>query len=126
MPYIFRCKTLAFENVPQMPPAIGAKDFNPSAIFIGIIFWAWSARQRDSFSEAAFIPPMVQQMVATGEQSGNLAKVMHRIADFYERELNKGLPRVAALNVLARKMVRTAFGLFKSGSMFDASLVAIK
>ena len=44
----------------------------------------------------------------------------------YERELNKGLPRVAALNVLARKMVRTAFGLFKSGSLFDASLVAIK
>ena len=44
----------------------------------------------------------------------------------YERELDKGLPRVAALNVLARKMVRTAFGLFKSGSMFDASLVAIK
>lgn len=41
------------------------------------------------FAEAAFIPPMVRQMVATGEQTGNLAKVMHRIADFYERELNK-------------------------------------
>ena len=26
------------------------------AIFIGIIFWAWSAKQRDSFSEAANLP----------------------------------------------------------------------
>jgi type II secretory pathway component PulF len=41
------------------------------------------------FGEASFIPPMVRQMVATGEQTGNLAKVMHRIADFYERELSK-------------------------------------
>lgn len=45
------------------------------------------------FNEGAFIPPMVRQMVSTGEQSGNLAKVMHRIADFYERELAK---RIAA------------------------------
>ena len=47
------------------------------------------------FGEAAFIPPMVRQMVATGEQTGNLAKVMHRIADFYERELHKRITAFA-------------------------------
>lgn len=39
----------------------------------------------------------------------------------YERECAKGLPRVAALNVLARKLVRVAFSLFKSGASFNPS-----
>jgi len=41
------------------------------------------------FNESALIPPMVRQMIATGEQTSNLAKVMTRVADFYARELNK-------------------------------------
>lgn len=45
------------------------------------------------FDEAAFIPPMVRQMISTGEQTGNLALVMKRVADFYSRELDK---RIAA------------------------------
>lgn len=39
--------------------------------------------------------------------------------EVYERELAKGLPRTAALIVLARKLVRVAFSLFKSGAPFD-------
>lgn len=41
------------------------------------------------FSESVLIPPMVGQMLATGEQTGNLAKVMTRVGDFYSRELQK-------------------------------------
>jgi hypothetical protein len=37
----------------------------------------------------------------------------------------EGLSRIAALNVLARKMVRVAFGLFKSNQHFDPSKIAI-
>ena len=44
----------------------------------------------------------------------------------YERERAKGLPRTAALNVLARKLVRVAFALFKTNSRFDPSIVATK
>ena len=39
------------------------------------------------FADSEFIPDMVSQMIITGEQSGNLAIVMDRVADFYEREL---------------------------------------
>lgn len=46
------------------------------------------------FIEAEFMPPMVRQMIATGDQTGNLAKVMTRVAEFYGRELNN---RIAAL-----------------------------
>ena len=43
----------------------------------------------------------------------------------YEHERAKGLSRIAALNVLARKMVRVAFGLFKSNQHFDLSKIAL-
>lgn len=43
----------------------------------------------------------------------------------YEHERAKGLPRTAALIVLARKLVRVAFGLFKSGQHFNASKMAL-
>lgn len=46
------------------------------------------------FAEAEFMPPMVRQMIATGDQTGNLAKVMTRVAEYYGRELNN---RIAAL-----------------------------
>jgi len=44
-----------------------------------------------AFQTADFIPPMVSQMVTTGEESGNLPKVLSRVADYYERELAKKL-----------------------------------
>lgn len=44
---------------------------------------------------------------------------------YYERERAKGLSATAAFNVLARKLVRVAFGLFKSASHFDASKLAL-
>lgn len=47
------------------------------------------------FVEAEFMPPMVRQMIATGDQTGNLAKVMTRIADFYGREINKRIRTLA-------------------------------
>jgi type II secretory pathway component PulF len=47
------------------------------------------------FVEAEFVPPMVKQMIATGDQTGNLAKVMTRVSEFYGRELNKRIAVVA-------------------------------
>ncbi|MEQ1601439.1 MAG: type II secretion system F family protein [Methylophilaceae bacterium] len=47
------------------------------------------------FSESPLIPPMVRQMVSTAEQTGNLALIMTRIADFYARELNKRINLLA-------------------------------
>lgn len=44
----------------------------------------------------------------------------------YERECAKGLARIAALNVLARRLVRVAFALFKSKTAFDPHMVATK
>ncbi len=44
-----------------------------------------------AFQQADFIPPTVRQMVATGEETGSLPRVLSRIADFYEREMTRKL-----------------------------------
>lgn len=59
------------------------------------------------FEETAFIPPLVRQMIRTGEDTGNLAKVMTRIADFYDRELTK---RITVLSKLAEPVMLLIMG----------------
>ncbi len=44
-----------------------------------------------AFQTAKFIPSTVRQMVTTGEETGNLPRVLGRVADYYERELAKRL-----------------------------------
>jgi type II secretory pathway component PulF len=60
------------------------------------------------FAKAAFIPPMVREMVATGERSGQLGKVMMRVADFYGRELNR---RIALLARIAEPFMLLVMGV---------------
>ena len=50
-----------------------------------------------AFQKSDFIPGLVQQMITTGEETGNLSLVLTRIADFYERELTKKLKIVTKI-----------------------------
>jgi type II secretory pathway component PulF len=59
------------------------------------------------FRQAPWVPPLVQQMIATGEDTGNLAKVMTRIADFYDRELTR---RIGMLSRLAEPVMLLVMG----------------
>lgn len=59
------------------------------------------------FRQSPFVPPLVQQMIATGEETGNLAKVMTRVSDFYERELTK---RIGMLSRLAEPVMLLVMG----------------
>jgi type II secretory pathway component PulF len=43
-----------------------------------------------------FIPSSVKQMVATGEETGNLPKVLLRLAKFYDGEVDRDLKGIAA------------------------------
>ncbi|MEN8177434.1 MAG: type II secretion system F family protein [Pseudomonadota bacterium] len=60
------------------------------------------------FKEAGFIPPIVEQMISTGEETGNLAKVMARLSDFYERELSN---RLKTLSKLAEPVMLLVMGV---------------
>ena len=50
-----------------------------------------------AFQEFAHMPPTVRQMVATGEEAGNVYQVMLRLARHYDQEIEQNLKRVASL-----------------------------
>jgi type II secretory pathway component PulF len=49
------------------------------------------------FSGYPFILDSVKQMVATGEEVGNLSEVMLRLAKFYDAEVDRELKNIATL-----------------------------
>ena len=59
------------------------------------------------FSADATLPALVREMIGTGEQTGRLAMVMGRIADFYERELMR---RITAISKLAEPVMLLGVG----------------
>lgn len=60
------------------------------------------------FTESPMVPPMVRQMVATGEQAGNLGMIMTRVADFYERDLGK---RISMLSKAVEPVMLMVMGV---------------
>ena len=60
------------------------------------------------FAEATFLPELAKHMIATGEQTGNLGKVMGRIAEYYESQLTR---KLAALSKLAEPVMLLIMGV---------------
>lgn len=60
------------------------------------------------FLETDFIPTMVQQTIRTGDQTGNLALVMGKMADFYEREIER---KITLLSKLAEPIMLLIMGI---------------
>lgn len=49
-------------------------------------------------ARSLYMPKLVIKMVSVGEETGNMGSMLHRIADFYEAELEKNLDRLMALS----------------------------
>ena len=49
------------------------------------------------FANSTFIPPIVEQMINTGENTGNLPKVLSRLSDHFETELSVKLQTLSRL-----------------------------
>lgn len=60
------------------------------------------------FQNSPFVPPMVRQMISTGEQTGNLGFVMARVAAFYEREITK---RITVLSKAIEPLMLIVMGV---------------
>ena len=60
------------------------------------------------FETADFVPSIVKQMINTGESTGNLGKVLGRIADYYEREFTR---KLTALSKMAEPVMLIVMGL---------------
>lgn len=110
---ILRVMGMSLANgVPVVETLEACKDLIRNAVFVRFIDML---RQQvtegrgiaNGFEQTAFVPPLVRQMIRTGEDSGNLAKVMTRVADFYDRELTK---RINVLSKLAEPMMLLIMG----------------
>ncbi len=60
------------------------------------------------FADATFVPDLAKHMISTGERSGNLGKVMSRIADYYSAQLTK---RLEMLSKLAEPIMLLVMGV---------------
>jgi type IV pilus assembly protein PilC len=60
------------------------------------------------FDDADFVPDLAKHMIATGDQTGKLAKVTGRIAEYYEAQLSK---RLDALSKLAEPVMLLVMGV---------------
>ncbi|MFS8039327.1 type II secretion system F family protein [Xanthobacter sp. AM11] len=54
-------------------------------------------RLSDAFAEGDVLPPMAIRMLRLGEETGQLALLSGRIADFYEEKLQRALSKVVAV-----------------------------
>jgi type II secretory pathway component PulF len=50
-----------------------------------------------TFADNPYILPSVREMVATGEEAGNLSKVMLRLAGFYDGEVERDLKALGSM-----------------------------
>lgn len=60
-----------------------------------------------AFVKSEFIPPIAAQMITTGEESGNLPKVMARLSDYYERDMSL---RLETLSKMAEPILLLVMG----------------
>ncbi len=60
------------------------------------------------FMHSSIMPPLVKQMITTGEESGELARVCGRVANYYEKELGK---KLTALSKMAEPIMLMVMGL---------------
>jgi type II secretory pathway component PulF len=50
-----------------------------------------------ALSDTDFIPPLAREMLTTGERSGHLARVLERLAEHYQRQLEHRLATLAKI-----------------------------
>jgi general secretion pathway protein F len=65
----------------------------------------------DALAATAILPPMAIRMLRLGEETGQLATLAGRVADFYEAKLQRGLDRlVGVVGPLAIVLISVVVG----------------
>jgi type IV pilus assembly protein PilC len=49
------------------------------------------------FTEAAFFPPIVGQMISVGEETGKISEILVKVADFYDEEVDAVIDGLASI-----------------------------
>jgi type II secretory pathway component PulF len=98
-------RTLGFlmgSNVPLMDALRIARRGTKNLIFAGFIEKIAENAEEGrgmslAFTESAFIPENARQIMKTGEETQNLPKVMLRLSDYYEKEIDDQMKRFSTI-----------------------------
>ena len=110
----FQVLSLSLRNgVSVMDSLEACRDVVKNSLFRGLMRDVASTVQSGGgiaagFEESPLLPDLAKHLVATGEQTGNLGKVMGRLAEYYEGQLTK---RLAALSKLAEPLMLLVMGV---------------
>ena len=110
---ILRVTSLSLANgVPLMEALAASREVVDNSAFRAFLRRVEASIEQGSgiaagFEQASFVPNIVRQMISTGEATGNLARVMGRIADHYERELSR---KVAFVSRMAEPLMLIVMG----------------
>ncbi|MDJ0939567.1 MAG: type II secretion system F family protein [Woeseiaceae bacterium] len=110
----FQVLSLSLRNgVSVMDSLEACRDVVSNSLFRGLMRDVADKVQSGSgvaagFEESPLLPDLAKHLVATGEQTGNLGKVMGRLAEYYESQLTK---RLEALSKLAEPMMLLVMGV---------------
>ena len=76
-----------------------------------------------AMAQTNLFPNMVTQMVSIGEESGSLDKMLFKVADFFEEEVNNA---VDALSTLLEPLIMVFIGIFVGGMVVALYLPIFK
>ncbi len=111
---LMRVLSLSLANGVSVKDALRAsREIVNNAAYQALIRQAETAVQEgqrvsDVFCQSEHMPDLARQMLATGEETGSLARVMDRIADYYAKDLTKQLNQ---LSKLAEPVMLVVMGL---------------
>jgi len=75
------------------------------------------------FSESSVFPPMVVRMISVGEQAGELEKMLSKIADFYDEQVDAA---VAGLTSIIEPMIILFLGVVVGGIVLSIFMPIFK
>ena len=73
--------------------------------------------------KAGVFPPMVSRMIAVGEETGELEKMLTKISDFYEEQVEAA---ISALTSILEPMIITFLGIVVGGIVLSMYLPIFK
>lgn len=100
---VFRILSLSLQHgVPLLKALAAAEEVaSTAALRSGMQHMRVSVEEGRGLSSALaqldFIPPLAQEMLATGERTGHLAKVLERLSEHYQRKLEHRLATLAKI-----------------------------
>lgn len=103
MVQVLRVMSLSLKNgVPMIETLNACRDVVANSLFKRFIdnvevLVTEGAGVSVGFEQAPFVPPVAKVMMSTAEQSGNLAPVTGRVADYFEQRLTQRLKTVSKL-----------------------------